>query len=108
MASHFDVCKEMAKRNLDIRLSTLDNVTNLRYSSKTKGTTVSIEVDGNIVAAIGLDNKFVGGLLLCDRTQYFAVAHELDEAEPPSSGGAAPQEPNRTQGEQSVERGSKQ
>jgi hypothetical protein len=75
--SHFDICKEMCRRNLDIRLSTLDNVTNLSYSNRTKGTTVSIGVDGNIVAALGIEQKFVGGLLLCDKVQYLALAEEL-------------------------------
>ena len=78
---HFDICKEMARRGMDIRMSTLDNVTNLRYSNRTKGTTVSIGVDGNIVAALGIHNKFVGGLLLCDREQYFALRDELVRAE---------------------------
>jgi hypothetical protein len=75
---HFDICAEMAKRGLDIRMSLLENVTNLKYSERTKGTTVSIGVHGNVVAAIGLDNKFVGGLLLCDRAQYFAIQEELE------------------------------
>jgi hypothetical protein len=78
---HFDICKEMCKRNMDIRMSTLDNVTNLQYSNRTKGTTVSIGVDGNIVAAIGIHQKFVGGLLLCDREQYMALKKELEESE---------------------------
>ena len=76
---HFDICKEMARRGMDIRMSLLENVTNLRYSKHTKGTTISIGIDGNLVADIGLKNKFVGGLLLCDREQYFAVQEELVE-----------------------------
>ena len=77
---HFAICAEMAERGLDIRMSLLENVTNLRYSNLTKGTTVSIGVDGNLVAAIGIEQKFVGGLLLCDREQYFAIAKELEIA----------------------------
>jgi hypothetical protein len=77
-AGHFDICKEMARRSMDIRMSLLENVTNVSYSKRTKGTTVSIGVHGNLVAAIGLDNKFVGGLLLCDREQYYAIARELE------------------------------
>jgi hypothetical protein len=80
---HFDICKEMAKRGMDIRLSLLENVTNLQYRPRNKGTDVTIGVDGNLVAAIGIDNKFVGGLLLCDRAQYFALKEELEtEARP--------------------------
>ena len=43
-------------------------------------TLVSIGVDGNLVAAIGLENKFVGGLLLCDKAQYFALRDELEKS----------------------------
>lgn len=73
---HFDICKEMARRNKDIRMSMLENVTNLRYSKRSKGTTVSIGVDGNLVGAI-FNGKFVGGLLLCDKEQYFDIQREL-------------------------------
>jgi hypothetical protein len=76
---HFDICKEMAARGMDIRMSLLENITDLRYSKRTKGTTVTIGVDGNLVAAIGLERKFVGGLLLCDKEQYFALEKELLE-----------------------------
>jgi hypothetical protein len=75
---HFDICKEMARRGKDIRMSMLENVTDLRYSKRTKGTSVTIGVDGNIVGALGIENKFVGGLLLCDREQYFAIRTELE------------------------------
>ena len=78
---HFEICREMAKRGMDIRMSLLENVTNVRFSQKTQGTTVSIGIDGNLVAAIALERKFVGGLLLCDREQYFAIAKELGEEE---------------------------
>lgn len=77
---HFDICREMAKRNMDIRMSPLENVTNLSYSKRTKGTTVSIGVDGNLVGSI-FHNEFVGGLLLCNREQYFALAKELENAD---------------------------
>ena len=75
---HFDICKEMAKRGMDIRMSLLENVTNLRYSNRNKGTTVSIGVDGKVVTPI-FQGKFVGGLLLCDKEQYFSVKRELEE-----------------------------
>ena len=87
MASHFEICREMARRGLDIRMSLLENVTRLSYSKRTKGTTVSIGVDGNVVGDI-FHNKFVGGLLLCNKEQYFAIAKELDA--PPSSESTTP------------------
>lgn len=73
---HFDICKEMAIRNMDIRVSPLENVTNLR-KVKT-GTQVTIGVDGDVVAAIGLENKFIGGLMLIDRKQYFEIKAVLE------------------------------
>jgi hypothetical protein len=76
---HFEICREMAKRNMDIRMSLLENVTNISYSKRTQGTTVSIGIDGNLVGAIALEHKFIGGLLLCDKEQYFAIAKELEE-----------------------------
>lgn len=77
MASHFDICKEMARRSLDIRMSLLENVTNLRYSKRRKGTDVTIGIDGNLVGEI-FNGKFVGGLLICDKEQYFTVKNELE------------------------------
>lgn len=74
---YFDICKEMAKRNMDIRMSPLENVLNMRYSEKTKGTRVEIGVDGNVIAAI-FNGKLVGGLLLCDKEQYFKLRDELE------------------------------
>jgi hypothetical protein len=76
---HFAICAEMAKRGLDIRMSLLENVTDLTYNKRNGGTRVTIGIDGNLVAAIGIEQKFIGGLLLCDREQYFAIARELEE-----------------------------
>jgi hypothetical protein len=56
----------------------------------------------------GMAIEWPGGVVHPLAFLALAVAHELDEAEAQASAGAAPQEPNRTQGEQSVERGSKQ
>jgi hypothetical protein len=76
---NFEIWKEMAKRNLKIQLSPSENITNASYSKKTRGTTISIGVDGNICTQIAL-GQFVGGLLLCDREQYFAIKKELEDA----------------------------
>ncbi len=75
---HFDICKAMAAEGLDIKLSLLDNVTNLR--KRKYGTDVTIGIAGDLVAAIGLENKYVGGLLLCNREQYFATEAKLKAA----------------------------
>ena len=74
---HFDICKAMALEGLDIRLAPLDNVTNLRKVKA--GTQVTIGIAGDVVAAIGIEHKFVGGLLLADREQYFTTKKRLEE-----------------------------
>jgi hypothetical protein len=72
---NFDVLKVMCERNMDVRLSTLDNVKSAR---KVKGgTLLSIGVSGVIVTGITF-GKFVGGLLIADREQFNAVKSELE------------------------------
>ncbi len=76
--SGFDVMKEMSRRNMDIRLSTLDNISEV---CKVKaGTKITIGFYGDVVGAIAT-NKFVGGLLLADKEQFESVRKEL-EAQP--------------------------
>ena len=71
----FDVLKVMCERDMDVRLSTLDNVTEAR---KVKGgSKVSIGVAGDVVTGIAL-GKFVGGLLIADREQFHQVKRELE------------------------------
>ena len=74
---HFDICKAMAISGQDIRMSGLENVINLRKVKA--GTQVTIGVYGDLVEAIGIENKFVGGLLLIDRQQYFAMKKALEK-----------------------------
>lgn len=71
----FDVCKAMALENQDIRMVPLSNVTDLRKVKA--GTNVTIGVQGDLVAAIGLEGRFVGGLLLADRAQFIATEARL-------------------------------
>ena len=77
-ANSFDVMKLMSERNQDIRLSNINNVTNLTRT-KQGDTLVTIGVQGDLVAAIGIHGRFVGGLILCDRDQYRAIEKELEE-----------------------------
>ncbi len=81
---HFDICKAMTAEDLDIRIAPLDNVISLHKVKA--GTQVTIGVAGDVVAAIGIENKFVGGLLLCDREQYFATKQALESAVPERCG----------------------
>lgn len=73
---HFDICKAMSQRGMDIQIAPLENVTNLRKVKA--GTQVTIGVAGDMVAAIGLEGNYVGGLLLCNREQYFALKAILE------------------------------
>lgn len=74
--NNFDVLKVMGERNLDIRLAPFANVTNLRKVRA--GTQVTIGVEGDVVAAIGLQGRFVGGLILADKAQFEETKRELE------------------------------
>ena len=76
--NNFDVLKEMGKRKLDIQLAPLDNISRLR---KTKlGTQVTIGVAGDLVGAIGMEGKYVGGLILANKAEFNAVKAEMAKA----------------------------
>lgn len=81
---HFDICKEMAHRGLDIRLSTLDNITNMALVHKKRDTNITIGVSGDVLNPI-FRGKFIGGLLLCDKEQYFAIKKELEASDDPTN-----------------------
>jgi hypothetical protein len=73
----FDVLNVMCERNLDIRLSTLDNVT---QAQKTKhGSKVTIGVVGDVVTGVAM-GRFCGGLLLADSKQFNEIKQELELA----------------------------
>jgi hypothetical protein len=74
----FDVLKVMCERNMDIRLSTLDNVIQLRKVKK--GTNITIGFHGDVVSAIAL-GKMIGGMLLVDNEQFKTVKKELEAVE---------------------------
>lgn len=73
--NNFDVLKLMGERNMDVRLAPLDNILNLKKVRA--GTQVTIGVEGDVVAALGLEGKFVGGLILADKQQFDAIKAEL-------------------------------
>lgn len=77
--NNFDVLKAMGERNMDVQLAPLSQVTNLKKVRA--GTQVTIGVGGDVVAAIGIENKFVGGLILADKTQFATVRAELEAAQ---------------------------
>jgi len=81
--NNFDVLKEMGNRNMAISLAPLDNITNLRKVNA--GTQVTIGVAGDVVAALGIDRKYVGGLILADREQFHALRSEMSKERTPKT-----------------------
>lgn len=77
--NNFDVLKRMGEENLDVRLAPLDNITNLRKVNA--GTQITIGVAGDLVAAIGIEGKFVGGLILADKKQFEAIRLKMEAGE---------------------------
>lgn len=45
---HFDICKEMCRRSMDIRMAPLDNCRTINYSEKRGGTEFTIGMPGNL------------------------------------------------------------
>jgi hypothetical protein len=75
--NNFEVLKEMGTRDMKIGLSPLDNIVNLKKVKH--GTEVTIGVAGNLVAALGIEHKFVGGLILADKEEFNAVKSDLSK-----------------------------
>jgi len=73
----FDILKVMTDRNMDIRLSTLDNITNLEL--KKGNSFIRIGFSGDVVNGIA-NNEFVGGLLLARKEQWEEIRRELEKA----------------------------
>jgi hypothetical protein len=73
--SMFDILKTMSEENQDVRLAPLGNISYLRKVRA--GTNITIGVAGDVVAAIGIHGRFVGGLILADKEQYRATEARL-------------------------------
>lgn len=58
-----------------VTLSPLENL--IRVKKDRLGTAVTIGVAGNLVNALGIENKYVGGLLLIDREAFLRKQKEL-------------------------------
>jgi len=71
----FDVLKVMCERNLDIRLSTLNNISDMRKVKA--GTKVTIGVAGDVLNPIWR-GELVGGFLLADKKQFEDIKRELE------------------------------
>lgn len=73
----FDVLKQMAERNMDVRLSTLDNITDLEL--KKGNSFIRIGMSGDVVQGIA-KGKFIGGFLIADREQWNRIKSELERS----------------------------
>ena len=75
--NNFDVLKEMGVRDMKVGLSPLDNIVNLKKVKQ--GTQVTIGVAGDLVAALGIERRFVGGLILADKDEFNALKSEMQK-----------------------------
>ena len=78
-AKNFEVLSAMAERNLNIKLSPVSNISNMKAVHKGKDTDITIGFAGNVILQI-MDGQLVGGLLLYDRQQFEEVKKELEAA----------------------------
>jgi hypothetical protein len=67
--SSFDVLKRMSEDNLDIRLATSENITNMNVVHKGKDTDITIGVAGNVIGAV-MNNELHLCLLIWNKEQY--------------------------------------
>ena len=67
--SSFDVLKRMSEDNLDIRISTSENLTNMNAVHKGKDTDITIGVAGNVIGAV-MNNELHLCLLIWNKEQY--------------------------------------
>lgn len=67
--NNFDVLKRMSAENMRIQASPAENITNLSYSEKKKGTKITIGVDGNVIHGI-MFGETSCMMLLFDRAQF--------------------------------------
>lgn len=74
--NNFDVLKRMGETCGDkLQLAPLGNIVNLRKVKA--GTEVTIGVAGDVVAALGIEQRFVGGLILADKATFDALKVEM-------------------------------
>ncbi len=79
MAKTFEILGVMCDRNMDIRLSTLDNITNMQVT-KRGDTELKIGVHGDVLNQIWR-GQLVGGLLLANKEQFDQIKAELEAKE---------------------------
>ena len=75
--SSFDVLKRMSVENLDIRLSTSDNLRGMDAVHKGKDTNITIGVAGNVIGQI-MNNELHLCLLIWNKEQYRATKAKME------------------------------
>lgn len=78
-ASHFDICKLMCERDLDIQMAPMSNISHLQKIKA--GTKVTIGIAGDMVGAIA-KGDYCGGLILCNTEQYQEALHTVSTRNP--------------------------
>lgn len=76
--NNFDVLKEMTKRDLNIRLAPIDNITEMHKTKK--GAKVTFGVEYEVMMAIA-DHKVVGGFIIADLEQFNRIKKEMEAGE---------------------------
>jgi hypothetical protein len=75
--SSFDVLKRMSEDNLDIRLSTSENLRHMNAVHKGKDTDITIGVAGNVIGAV-MTNELHLCLLVWNKEQYRATKAKIE------------------------------
>jgi hypothetical protein len=75
--SSFDILKRMSVDNLDIRLSTSENLRNMNAVHKGKDTDITIGVAGNVIGAV-MNNELHLCLLIWNKEQFQATKAKME------------------------------
>lgn len=76
--SSFDILKRMSVDNLDIRLSTSENLRGMNAVHKGKDTDITIGVAGNVIGQI-MNNELHLCLLIWNKEQYQATKAKMED-----------------------------
>lgn len=77
-AGHFDICTQMVLDGLDLQRVGGENI--LTLNKVKAGTNITVGFPGDLVSAIGIEEKYLFCALVMDRNQYFATQKRLEQA----------------------------
>jgi hypothetical protein len=75
--SSFDILKRMNQEDLDIRLSTSENLRHMNAVHKGKDTDITISVAGNVIGAV-MNNELHLCLLVWNKEQFRATKAKIE------------------------------